>query len=96
MPQPSPSPRKLHYKLPHHGTMTNNPNRVPISVNPSLQQLIVIIVNIPLNIDAPTFVDLLGEFFRVLELEFPVKFFEKILQFPPFIGRKMKPSRCFT
>jgi len=43
--------------------MPNNPNLVLILVNLSPQQLIVIIANIPSTIDAPTFVDLVGEFF---------------------------------
>jgi hypothetical protein len=58
----------------------NNPNSVLISVNLSPQQLIVAIANIPPTIDAPTFVDPMEEFFRVLELEFLIKSSEKILQ----------------
>jgi hypothetical protein len=59
--------------------MINNPNPELISVNFSLQQLIAAIANIPPTINAPTFVNLMGEFFRVLELEFLVKSFEKKL-----------------
>jgi len=59
--------------------MPNNPNPIPISVNFFPQQLIATIVNIPPTIDAPAFADLVGEFFRVLELKFSVKSFEKIL-----------------
>jgi hypothetical protein len=62
----------------------NNPDLVPTSINLSLQQLIVATTNIPPNINAPAFVDLVGEFFRVLELEFSVKSSEKILQFATF------------
>jgi hypothetical protein len=59
--------------------MPNNPNLVPTSVNLSLQQLIVTTANIPPTTDAVAFADLMGEFFGVLELEFPVKSSEKIL-----------------
>jgi len=69
----------LQATIAHHGTVPNNPDPVPTSVNLSPQQLIVAIANIPLTIDAPTFVDPAGEFFRIFELEFPVKSFEKIL-----------------
>jgi hypothetical protein len=43
--------------------MPNNPNQIPTSINFSLQQLIITTVNIPPTIDAPTFADLVGEFF---------------------------------
>jgi hypothetical protein len=58
----------LHVAITHHGTMPNNPNLVPTPVNISFQQLIVTIANIIPTIDAPTFVDLVWEFFQVLEL----------------------------
>jgi hypothetical protein len=51
----------------------NIPDPVPTLVNISLQQLIAAIANIPPTIDAPAFADPVGESFRVLELEFPVK-----------------------
>jgi len=57
----------------------NNPNLIPTLVNLSLQQLIAATANIPSTIDAPTFIDRVGVFFRVLELEFLVKSFEKVL-----------------
>jgi hypothetical protein len=79
--------------------MPNNLDPVPTSINFSLQQLIVAIANIPPTIDAPVFVDSVGEFFRVFELaafvdsvgeffrvfelEFLVKSFEKNLQLTP-------------
>jgi hypothetical protein len=63
----------------HHGTVLNNPDPVPTSVNFSPQQLIAVTTNIPPTIDAPTFVDPVGEFFRILELEFLVKSSKKIL-----------------
>ncbi len=53
--------------------MPNNPALVPILVNLSPQRLIVTIANIPPTIDALAFDDPVGELFRVLELEFPVK-----------------------
>jgi hypothetical protein len=56
--------------------MPNNPNPVPISVKKFLQQLIVAIANIPPTINAPAFANIVGEFFRVLELEFSIKSFE--------------------
>jgi hypothetical protein len=72
----------------HHGTVPNNPDPVPTSVNLSPQQLIVATVNIPPTTDAPAFVDPVGEFFRILELEFPVKSFEKNLQLATFSRQK--------
>jgi hypothetical protein len=58
--------------------MPNNP------VNLSPQQLIVATANIPLTIDVTTFVDPMGEFFRILELKFSVKSSEKNLQLATF------------
>ncbi len=65
----------LQAAIAHHGTMPNNPNLVPISVNLSFQQFIIATANIPPTIDAPAFANPMGEFFRVLELEFPIKSF---------------------
>jgi hypothetical protein len=59
--------------------MPNNPDPVPTSIIFSPQQIIVLTTKIPSTIDAPTFVDPVGEFFRVLELEFLVKNCEKNL-----------------
>jgi hypothetical protein len=84
----------LQAAITHHGIMPNNPDLVPTSINFSPQQFIVAIVNIPPTIDAPTFTDLVGELFQVLELKFPVKSFKKNLQFTVSFGRRMKPSRC--
>jgi hypothetical protein len=64
--------------------MLNNPDLVPTSVNLSLQQLIIVTTNIPPTINALAFADPVGEFFQVLELEFPVKSSEKILQLATF------------
>jgi hypothetical protein len=72
----------------HHGFMPNNPNPIPTLVNLSLQQLIAVTANIPPTIDAPTFADLKGEFFLVLELEFSMKNCEEILQFNTFSRQK--------
>jgi hypothetical protein len=55
----------------------NNPDLVPTLVNLFPQQLIATTVNIPPTVDVPTFSDLMGEFFRVLELEFLIKSSEK-------------------
>ncbi len=63
---------------------------VPILVNISLQQFIATTANILPTIDAPTFANLVGEFFQVLELEFLVKSFQKILQFATFSREKDK------
>jgi hypothetical protein len=75
MPKPSTPPFKLHFKpaITHHGTMPNNPDSVPTSINFSPQQLIVTTANIPPTINAPTFADPVREFFQVLELEFSIK-----------------------
>ncbi len=63
----------LQTTIAHHGIVPNNLDPIPISINLSCQQLIVVIANIPPTIDAPTFADPVGEFFRVLEFKFPVK-----------------------
>jgi hypothetical protein len=60
----------------HHVTVPNNPNPVPTLVNFSPQQLITATANIPPTIDVVAFADPVGEFFRVLKLEFLVKSFE--------------------
>jgi hypothetical protein len=64
--------------------MPNNPDSVPTSINFSPQQLIVATANIPPTINVLAFANLVGEFFRILELEFLVKSSEKILQFVTF------------
>ncbi len=68
--------------------MPNNPNLVPTSINLSPQQFIVVIANIPPTIDALAFVDLVGEIFWVLKLEFSVKSSKKILQLATFSRQK--------
>jgi hypothetical protein len=66
----------------------NNPNPVPTSINLYLQQIITTTTNNPPNINAPTFANPIGEFFRVLELEFSIKNFEKNLQLIAFFKQK--------
>jgi hypothetical protein len=78
----------LQAAIAHHGTVPNNPDAVPTSVNLSPQQLIVATTNIPPTIDALAFADPMGEFFRVLELEFLVKSSEKILQLATFLRQR--------
>jgi len=78
----------LQAAIAHHGTVPNNPDLVPTLVNLSPQQLIAATANIPPTIDAPTFTDPVGEFFRILKLEFLVKSFEKILQLATFFWQK--------
>jgi len=74
----------LQATITHHETMPNNLDPVPTSINPFPQQLIVVTTNIPATIDAPSFVDPVGEFFQVLKLEFSVKNFENFLQLATF------------
>jgi hypothetical protein len=73
----------------------NNPNPVPTSINLSLQQLVIVTVNIPPTIDALTFADPVGEFFRVLVLEFSIKSYEKILQLATFSWQKDESFKMF-
>jgi len=68
--------------------LPNNLDLVPISVNLIPQQFIAATANILPTIDAPTFADLVGEFFRVLELEFSVKNSKIILQLTTFSQQK--------
>jgi hypothetical protein len=85
----------LQAAIAHHGTVLNNPDPVPTLVNLSPQQLIAATANIPPTIDAPTFVDPVGEFFRILELEFLVKSSKKILQFATFSRQKDETLKMF-
>jgi len=78
----------LQASIAHHGTVLNDLDPVPTSVNLSPQQLIVATTNIPPTIDALTFADPVGEFFRIIELEFPIKNSEKILQLATFSWQK--------
>jgi hypothetical protein len=78
----------LQAAIAHHETVPNNPDPVPTLVNLSPQQLIAATANIPPTTNAPAFVDPVGEFFRILELEFLVKSSEKILQLATFSRQK--------
>jgi hypothetical protein len=78
----------LQVAIAHHGTVPNNLDLVPILVNVSPQQLIVVTANIPPTIDALAFVDPVGEFFRILDLKFSVKSSKKILQLATFFRQK--------
>jgi hypothetical protein len=53
----------LQVAIAHYGTVPNNLDPIPTSINLSLQQLIVITTNIFPTIDALAFVDPVGEFF---------------------------------
>ncbi len=68
----------------HHATMPNNLDPVLTSIIFFLQQLIFVTAIIRPTIDTPTFVNIVGEFFQVLELEFSVKNCEKILHLTTF------------
>jgi hypothetical protein len=74
----------LQAAIAHHGTVPNNLDSVPTSINFFPQQLIVATANNPLTIDVLTFANPVGEFFRVLELEFPIKISEIFLQLATF------------
>jgi hypothetical protein len=69
----------LQATIAHHGIVPNNLDLIPILINLYAQQLIVVTANIPPTINALAFADQVGEFFRVLELEFSVKSSKKIL-----------------
>ncbi len=68
--------------------MPNNLDPTLTLVNLFPQQLIVAAAKFPPTIDALVFIDLVGEFFRVLELEFLIKSSERILQFATFFRQK--------
>jgi len=78
----------LQATIAHHGTVPNNLDLVPTSINLFPQQLIATTTNIPPTIDAPTFVDPMGELFRIIELEFSIKSSEKNLQLATFFRQK--------
>jgi hypothetical protein len=85
----------LQATIAHHGTVPNNLDLVPTSINFSLQQFIVVTTNILPTIDATTFADPVGEFFQVLKLEFPVKSSEKILELVTFFRQKDETFKMF-
>jgi hypothetical protein len=53
----------LQAAIAHHGTVPNNPDSIPTSVNLSPQQLIAATANIPPTTNASAFADPVGEFF---------------------------------
>jgi len=85
----------LQAAIAHHGTVPNNLDPIPTSVNLSPQQLIVGTANIPRTNDAPAFVDPVGEFFRILKPEFPVKSSKKFLQLATFSRQKDETFKMF-
>jgi len=89
------SQASLQATIAHHGNVPNDPNPVPILINFSPQQLIAATANIPPTINAQTCVDPMGEFFQVLELEFPLKSFEKNLQLATFSRQKDETLKMF-
>jgi len=78
----------LEATIAHHGTVPNNPDPIPTSINLFPQQLIVATANVLPTTDAPAFADPVGEFFRILELEFLVKNSEIFLQLATFSRQK--------
>jgi hypothetical protein len=80
----------LQATIAHHGIVPNNLDPVLISINLSLEELIATIANNPPTIDALLFASRMGEFLCVLELEFPIKSFEKNLQLTTFYQKKDK------
>jgi hypothetical protein len=85
----------LQAAIAHHGTTPNNPDPVLTLVNLSPQQLIVATVNMPPTIDATTFANLMGEFFRILELKFSVKSSEFFLQLATFFHQRYETLKMF-
>jgi hypothetical protein len=68
--------------------MPNNLDPEPISIN-------FLLTNNPPTIDASTFANLLGEFFRVLELEFLMKSSKKHIQLTTFFQQKNETFKMF-
>ncbi len=60
----------LQAAIAHHGTVPNNLDLVPISINLYPQQLIATIANILPTINAPGFIDQWGNFFELLSWNF--------------------------
>ncbi len=75
--------------------MLNNPNPVPTLSNLFPQQFIATTANIPPTICAPTFANQVSKFFRILELEFPIKCFEFFLQLTTFSRQKDETLKMY-
>jgi len=73
----------------------NNLDPIPTLVILSPQQLIVITSNILPTNNPPTFANRMGEFFRILELEFFIKSFENFLQLAIFSRLKEETLKMF-
>jgi hypothetical protein len=69
----------LQAAIAHHGIVPKNLDPVLTLGNLFLQQFIIATAKIPPTINALAFVNLMGEFFRVFELEFLGKSFETIM-----------------
>jgi hypothetical protein len=69
----------LQATIAHHGIVRNNPNSGTYFNKTFSSTTHCCYIKHSSHHHAPTFADLVGEFFRVLELEFLVKSFEKIL-----------------
>jgi hypothetical protein len=97
-----PWPLLLPHKLPcrrqftAHGSIPDNPAPVPTLVALTPQQLARATANVPPTINALASADPVGQFFAILEVEFPMKSSEKILQLATLPDRKMRPLKCFT
>jgi len=86
----------LQATITHNGIVRNNPDLIPISINFSPQQLIVVIINIPPTINAPAFAIQLGNSFEFSSWDFWLRVLKKNYNSSPFFGKRRKPSRCFT
>ncbi len=86
----------LQVAITHHGIVPNNLNSIPTLVNFSPHQFIAATTNIPPTIDALALLIQWGNFFDFLSWNFRLKVIKKICSLPPFLGKRMKPSRCFT
>ncbi len=89
------SPATLQVAITHHGTVPNNLDSVPTSINLFLQQLIATTTNIPPTIDALAFADPVEDSFRILELKFSIKSSKFFLQFATFFRQKDETLKMF-
>jgi hypothetical protein len=84
----------LQAAIAHHGIMPNNPNPVPTLVNFSPQQLI----SLPQTFLPPSMHQLLmiqwENSFKFLSYNLWLKVLKFFCSSPPFINKRMKPSKC--